>query len=90
MAMSGEQDPFDDIVLDDDFVSGGVAERSAEERIAQARRIARENDRLRAAGEIADGAGKPRFHRTRRIVPWVALGAAVAVAIVVVALLARN
>ncbi len=87
--MSADPDPFDDIVLDDDFVAGGVAERTADERIAQAQRIARANDQLRAAGEIADGAGKPRFHRTRRLIPWVAVGTVAAVGIVVIALLAR-
>ena len=67
-----------------------MTEASAAERIAQARRIARGNDRLHAAGEIADGAGKPVFRRTRRLVPWIAIGASVAVAIVVIALISRG
>lgn len=88
--MTDEPNPFDDVVLDEDFVTGGVAEKSADERIAQARRIARGNDRLRAAGEISNGSGKPRFHRVRRTVPWVVIGVVVAVVIVVVAVAARR
>lgn len=84
-----EPDPFDELVLDDDFVTGGVAEASAEERIAKAQRIARSNDRLRASGEIADGSGKPRFHRVRRSAPWIAIGVAVGAAIIILALVAR-
>lgn len=84
-----EPDPFDELVLDEDFVTGGVTEASAEERIAKAQRIARSNDRLRASGEIADGSGKPRFHKVRRSAPWIAIGVAVGVAIVVIALIAR-
>lgn len=93
--MSSEPDPLDDLdridelVLDDDFVSGGVKEASAEDRIAKAQRIARANDRLRAQGEIADGTGKPRFHRMRKSAPWIAIGAVIAGVIVVVALIAR-
>lgn len=87
--MATEPDPFDDLVLDDDFVAGGVAEAPAEERIEKAQRIARSNDRLRASGEIADGSGKPRFHRARRSAPWIAIGVTVAVAIVVIAIIAR-
>lgn len=82
-------DPFDDFVLDDDFVAGGVKEPAAEERIAKAQRIARSNDRLKAEGEIADGSGKPGFHRVRRSAPWIAVGAVIAVAIVVIAIIAR-
>ena len=87
--MTSEPDPFDELVLDEDFVTGGVKEPTAEERVAKARRIARANDQLRASGEIADGSGKPRFHRVRRSAPWIAIGVVVGVAIVVVALLAR-
>lgn len=96
--MASEPDPRDDredldrldeLVLDEDFVSGGVTEASAEDRIAQAQRIARANDRLRAQGEIADGTGKPAYRRMRRSAPWIAIGAVVAGAIVVLALLAR-
>ena len=88
--MTNEPDPFDDVVLDETFVAGGVKEQSATERIAQARRIARGNDRLREAGEIADGSGKPRFHRARRAAPWIAIGAVAAAVIVVLALVARG
>lgn len=84
-----EPDPFDELVLDEDFVTGGVAEASAEERIAKAQRIARSNDQLRASGEIADGSGKPRFHRVRKSAPWIAIGVGVGIAIVVIALIAR-
>lgn len=87
--MSTEPDPFDELVLDEEFVSGGVSEAAADERIAKAQRIARDNDRLRASGEIADGSGKPRFHRVRKSAPWIAIGAAVAIGIVVIALIAR-
>ena len=87
--MTNEPDPFDDVVLDEMFVAGGAKEQSGAERIAQARRIARANDRLREAGEIADGSGKPRFHRARRAAPWIAIGAVAAAVIVVVALVSR-
>lgn len=87
--MTPEPDPFDELVLDEEFVSGGVSEAAAEERIAQAQRIARSNDRLKASGEIANGSGKPRYHRVRKSAPWIAIGAVVAVAIVVIVLIAR-
>ena len=87
--MTAEPDPFDELVLNEDFVAGGPKEETAEERVARANRIARSNDRLRASGEISDGSGKPRFHRVRRSAPWIAIGAAVAIGIVVVALIAR-
>ena len=87
--MTSEPDPFDELVLDEDFVSGGPKEAAADERIAQANRIARSNDRLKASGEIADGSGKPRYQRVRKSAPWIAIGAAVAVAIVVIAIIAR-
>ncbi|MHB1166559.1 MAG: hypothetical protein ACYC90_11995 [Candidatus Nanopelagicales bacterium] len=87
------EDPIDaaleGLVLDEDFVAGGPREATADERIARAARIARSNDRLRAAGEISDGSGKPRFQRARRSAPWIAIGAAVAIAIVVIVLVAR-
>jgi hypothetical protein len=87
--MTSEPDPFDELVLDDDFVSGGPKEAAADARIARANRIARSNDRLKASGEIADGTGKPRFHKVRKSAPWIAIGVVAAVAIVVVALIAR-
>ncbi len=87
--MTNQPDPFDDVVFDEEFVAGGAAEASADERLRRVRRIAAGNDRLRDAGEIADGSGKPRFHRVRRAVPWVVVGGVIAVAIVVVALIAR-
>lgn len=87
--MSTEPDPFDDIVLDESFIADAPKEASADERIAQAQRIARQNDELRAAGEISDGSGKPRFHRVRKSAPWIGLGAVIAVVIIVVVLIAR-
>lgn len=80
---------LDSLVLDETFLEGAPKEASAEERVARANRIARGNDRLRAAGEIADGSGKPRYQRVRRSAPWILLGAIIAGVIVVVALVAR-
>jgi hypothetical protein len=87
--MTSEPDPFDELVLDEDFVAGGPKEAAADERIEKANRIARSNDRLRASGEIADGSGKPRFHRVRKSAPWIAIGVVIAVTIVVIAIIAR-
>ena len=84
-----DQDPFEEIVLDDDFIAGGVKEPTAQERAARLRHIAAANDRLKAAGEISDGTGKPRFHAIRKSAPWIAIGAVIAVTIVVVVLIAR-
>lgn len=84
-----EDEDWDAVVLDEDFVAGAPTEASAEERIAQAQRIARANDRLRAQGEISDGTGKPAYRRLRRSAPWIVIGAIAAGVIVVVALLAR-
>jgi hypothetical protein len=87
--MTSEPDPFDDIVLDENFIAEGPKEAAADERIAKAARIARSNDRLKAEGEIADGSGKPRFHRIRKSAPWIAIGAIVGAAIIVIVLIAR-
>ena len=87
--MTTEPDPFDELVLDEDFVSGGAKEPAAEDRIEKAQRIARRNDQLRASGEISDGSGKPRYHRVRKSAPWIAIGVVIAATIVVVALVAR-
>jgi hypothetical protein len=87
--MTTEPDPFDELVLDEDFVSGGAKEPAAEDRIEKAQRIARRNDQLRASGEISDGSGKPRYHRVKKSAPWIVIGVLVAAAIVVVALVAR-
>ena len=87
--MTSGPDDFDEIVLDEDFVSQGVTEGSADERIAKAQRIARANNELRRAGEISDGSGKPAYHRVRRSAPWIAIAVAVSVAIVLVAVIAR-
>jgi hypothetical protein len=87
--MTSEPDPFDELILNEDFVADGRKEATAEERLAQANRIARSNDRLRAAGEIADGSGKPRYQRARKSAPWIAVGAVIAIAIVVIVLIVR-
>lgn len=81
-------DPFDELRLDPSFIDGGPKEASADERIAQANRIARANSRLRAAGEIADGVGKPGLRRRSRTLPVIGVAAVIAAAIVVIAVLA--
>lgn len=78
-----------DFIPDDAFTASGPKEPSAEERAAKAARIARENDRLRKAGQISDGSGKPAYRNSSKLAPWIGIGAAVAVLVVVVALLAR-
>ena len=87
--MTSEPDPFDELVLDENFIAEGPKEAAADERIEKAARIARSNDRLRAEGEISDGSGKPRFHRMRKSAPWIAISAIVGIAIVVIVLIAR-
>lgn len=84
-----DDDPFDDLVLDEDFVAGGSKEPTADERIAKASRIARSNDRLKAQGEIADGSGKPVYQRLRKSTPWILIGVIASVAILVIVLVAR-
>lgn len=74
----------DAFVLDEDFIRGGRREATAEERLAQARRIARANDQLRAAGEIADGTGKPGRRPRRSWLVWTAAGAAIGVLVLAV------
>ena len=81
-------DPFGEL-LDPEAVANAPREDAAEARIGKARRSAAANNRLAAAGEIADGTGKPASRRVRRAAPWVAIGAVVAVVIVVLALVAR-
>lgn len=87
--MSTEPDPFDELILDESFLQDAPKEASADERIAKAQRIARGNEQLRAAGEISDGTGKPRFHRVRKSAPWIGVGAVIAVVIIVVVLIVR-
>ena len=87
--MTHEPDPFDELVLDESFIAEGPKEAAADERIAQANRIARSNDRLKAQGEIAVGSGKPRFQRVRKSAPWIAIGAIVGIAIIAIVLVAR-
>lgn len=87
--MTSEPDPFDELILNEDFIADGPKEATAEERIAKANRIARSNDRLKAAGEISDGSGKPRFQRARKSAPWIVVGAVIGIAIIVVVLVVR-
>jgi hypothetical protein len=87
--MSTEPDPFDELVLDENFVAGGSREPTADERVARMAHIARSNDRLKASGEISDGSGKPRFHRVRRSAPWIVIGAVIAVTIIVIVVIVR-
>lgn len=87
--MSQNIDPFDEVTLDDSFVARGAKESTAAERAERAARIAGGNDRLNAAGQIADGSGKPVFHRRRRSTPWIAIGVVGALAILAIALIAR-
>ena len=81
-------DGIPDFIPDDFAVGAAPKEATAEERAAKAARIARENDRLKKAGQIADGSGKPAYRRASKVAPWVGIGAVVAVVIIVVALLA--
>lgn len=91
MTTSPPEDPGEDIpdfIPDDLSAQTGPKEASAEERMEHAARIARENDRLKRAGQISDGTGKPAYRRAARVAPWVAIGAGVAIVILVVAILA--
>lgn len=81
--------PEPEPVFDEAFIQAGRPEASAEERLAKARRIARENNRLERAGEIASGTGKPAYRRGRRRNFFLVAAAGVAVLIVVIALIAR-
>jgi hypothetical protein len=76
-------------LLDPEFLKKGPKEASAEERMAQASRIARGNERLKRQGEISDGVGKPKYGRLRRSAPWIAIGAVIGVTIVIFALVLR-
>jgi hypothetical protein len=60
-------------------------EASAAERIAQARRIAQGNERLRREGQIADGSGKPAFRAKRTMFPWILVAAIIGIGITVIA-----
>jgi len=81
-------DGIPDFIPEDFTIDAAPKEGTAEERAARAARIARENDRLKRAGQIADGSGKPAYRRGAKVAPWIAIGAAVAIVIVVVALVA--
>jgi hypothetical protein len=83
------QEPFDEFEFDETFLADAPKEASAEERLAQARRIARANDQLRARGEIADGSGKPMFRKMRKGAPWILIGAVVGGVIILIAVLAN-
>lgn len=88
MTSSSPDPEIPDFIPDDAFTSSGPREPSAAERAEKAARIAKENDRLRRAGLISDGTGKPVYQRSKKLAPWVGIGAAVAVVIIIVALLA--
>lgn len=92
--MSRSSEPFDEfdldrIVIDENFLKNAPREESADERAARMRRIAAENDRLRSAGEIADGAGKPRYSKSTRTISWILIGSLAGGAIITAALLLR-
>ena len=84
-----DSSPNFDELLDPEFLAKGPQEASADERIAQASRIARGNEQLKRQGEISDGVGKPKYGRVRKSAPWIVIGAVIAVTIVVYALVAR-
>lgn len=86
--MSDSTPDYDEL-SDPDFLAKGPKEASADERVAQASRIARGNERLKHDGEISDGVGKPKYGRMRKGAPWIVIGAVIGVTIVVVAILAR-
>ena len=95
MTTSPPEDPGDgvsgaipDFIPEDLAIDGAPKEPTAQARAEKVARIARENDRLRKAGQIADGSGKPAFGRSTKVAPWVAIGAAVAIVIVALALIA--
>lgn len=88
MWVSDPSPDFDEL-LDPEFLTKGPKEASAEERIAQASRIARGNERLKRQGEISDGVGKPKYGRVRKSAPWILIGAVIGVTIVVFALVLR-
>jgi hypothetical protein len=84
-----EPSPDFDELLDPEFLSKAPKEASADERIAQASRIALGNERLKREGEIADGVGKPKYGRMRKSAPWIVIGAVMGITIVIVALLVQ-
>ncbi len=86
--MSNPSPDFDEF-LDPEFLTGAPKEASAAERIAQASRIARGNERLKRQGEISDGVGKPKYGRMRKSAPWIIIGAVIGITIVLLALVAR-
>ncbi len=56
-----------DFIDEDEFLTAAPKEGTADERAAQAARIAQGNDRLRQAGEISDGSGKPVYRRSGKV-----------------------
>ncbi|NDH13875.1 MAG: hypothetical protein EBY47_02130 [Actinobacteria bacterium] len=68
-----------DFIDEDEFLTAAPKEGTADERAAQAARIAQGND----------GSGKPVYRRSAKVVPWIGMGTAIAVLVVVVVLLAR-
>jgi hypothetical protein len=84
-----DSSPNFDELLDPEFSSKGPKEASAQERIAQASRIAKANEALKRQGEISDGVGKPKYGHARKSAPWIVIGAVIGVTILAFALLAR-
>ena len=87
--MNSDNSPDFDRLLDPLTLPPAPKEASADERIAQAARIARGNERLKREGDISDGVGKPKFRSVRKSAPWIAIGLVIGITIVVLALVAR-
>jgi len=79
--------PDFDELLDPIGQANAPKEASASDRIEQARRIARGNEKLRKEGQIADGSGKPVFRAKRTIFPWILVGSIIGIGIIVVAVI---
>ena len=77
-----------DFIPEDEFLTAAPKEGTADERAAQAARIAQGNDKLRQEGQISDGSGKPVYRRSGKVIPWIGIGTTIAVLVVVVVLLA--
>ena len=88
MTLSPDDDAaIPDFVPEDLLSDSAPVEASAEARAAEAARIAKANDRLRDAGQISDGSGKPVYRKAVKAVPWIVIGALVATGIVAFVLL---
>lgn len=81
-------DPFDEL-LDPRFIASAPKEAPGTERIAKAKRITAQHQKLQKAGQIADGTGKPEYRFKKRSF-WIATAAVIAVVIVVIAVVASR